>query len=180
MSKPDPEVTLLIDAPCELCRTSMRFLRDRDRKGLIQFVPLDSPEGRELLFEAKLEPSDADSVVLLVDGRPARYSSALVGSLRLLGGWWKVAGDVLYLVPLPLRDLVYRAVSKHRHLWPFNRDREAPFQREYTPVVSTADRSIRSVTPAPEARTRTVSGEESRESSPAIESTTTTGRDASE
>lgn len=193
MTTTGPIATLLIDAPCELCRTSMRWVRDRDRDYRIHFESLDSPEGRELLFEAGLELAKADSIVLIHGGRALRYSAALVSMLRLLGGWWKVAGDLLWLVPRPLRDIGYRVVARHRHLWPFNARHEQSGERmpasDTIRLASADQRSMGTATPA--STSRPASSEDSRASSPApsdasralnpaIESTATTRRDASE
>ena len=171
--------TVLHDAPCLLCRASMRWLRDHDREGRFRFVPLDSDEGRLLLFESGLEPVQADSVVLVHEGRALRYSSALATALRLLGGRWELLGTMLSWVPAPVRDSLYRIVAAHRHLWPFGGACEVPVQdppsREIT--VSTAERSISKVAPSGSSRR---SGAASRSTKPGIESTTTTGRKAKE
>lgn len=175
----EPVAIMLHDAPCLLCRASMRWVIDHDRESLFNFVPLDSDEGRELLFEHGFEPDQADSAVLIHDGRAWRHSDALVRTLRLLGGRWKAMGTMLRLVPRPLRDAGYRTVARHRHLWPFGGVCELPAQGASgsTSVVSTEPRSMRSVTPP---SSRSTSGEASRSSSPAMESTTTTGRDDNE
>ena len=126
-------------------------------------------------------PSPERTATLLHAGRSWRYSSAVSRTLRLLGGRWWLVGALLWLVPRPLRNLGYRTIARHRHLWPFGEVCELPGQGtralSRTSEVSTKPRSIRSVS-APGSRTS--SGEASRSSSPAIESTTTTGRDASE
>jgi predicted DCC family thiol-disulfide oxidoreductase YuxK len=179
MNPSDSLAIVLHDAPCLMCRASMRWLRDTDRHHRFYFVALDSDEGRDFLFDAGLEPHQADSVVVLHDGRAYRYSNAVAYSLRLLGGKWAVLGTLLGWVPAPLRDAGYRIVARHRHLWPFGGACEVP---DYSPSaltreVSTLERSMRNETPS---GSTSSSGEASRSSKPAIESTTTTGRDDSE
>lgn len=115
----NPIATVLHDAPCLLCRASVRWLIEHDRDSQFRFVPLDSPEGRELLFDNGLEPAQADSVVLIHGGRAWLHSSAVGHALRLLGGRWEFFGTLLLAVPRPLRDSGYRMVARHRHLWPF-------------------------------------------------------------
>jgi predicted DCC family thiol-disulfide oxidoreductase YuxK len=121
-----PDAILLHDGPCMLCRTSVRWVHDHDRRRRFAFVPLDSAEGRECLFEAGLEPAYADSVVLLHAGRAWRHSSAAVHTLWLLGGPWAALGCLLWLVPERVRDFGYRLVARHRHLWPFGDVCELP------------------------------------------------------
>jgi len=126
VARPGPTAILLHDAPCMLCRASVRWVREHDRHARFAHVALDSAEGRECLFDAGLEPSQADSVVLFHRGRAWRYSSAVVRTLWVLGGRWAVLGSLLWLVPRPVRDLGYRLVARHRHLWPFGEVCELP------------------------------------------------------
>jgi len=126
VSRPGPDALLLHDAPCALCRASVRWVHAHDRHARFAHVSLDSAEGREFLFDAGLEPAQADSVVLLHRGRAWRYSSAVVRTLWILGGVWAVLGSLLWLVPRPFRDLGYRIVARHRHLWPFGEVCELP------------------------------------------------------
>ena len=181
MTHTESAPTLLHDAPCMLCRASVQWVMRNDRQHQFRFVALDSNEGRELLFDAGLEPQKANSVVLIHDGRAYRYSSALVATLRLLGGRWSVLGSLLWLVPRPIRDVGYRVVARHRHLWPFGGECElsasGSLARQTASDVSTATLSMRSTR---DPAIRRVLGEASRSSSPAIESTTTMGRSASE
>ena len=181
MTMTESAPTLLHDAPCMLCRASVQWVIRNDLQHQFRFVALDSNEGRELLFDAGLEPHKANSVVLIHDGRVYRYSSALVVTLRLMGGRWGILGSLLWLVPRPIRDVGYRVVARHRHLWPFGGECELSasglLAREAASDVSTATRSMRSIR---DPAIRRISGEASRSSSPAIESTMTTGRSASE
>jgi predicted DCC family thiol-disulfide oxidoreductase YuxK len=181
MTKTESATTLLHDAPCLLCRASVQWVIRNDLQHRFRFVALDSSEGRELLFDAGLEPHKANSVVLIHDGRVYRYSSALVVALRLLGGRWSLLGSLLWLVPKPIRDVGYRVVARHRHLWPFGEECElsasGSLARQLASEVSTATRSMRRIN---DPAIRRVSGEASRSSSPAIESTMTTGRADSE
>jgi predicted DCC family thiol-disulfide oxidoreductase YuxK len=181
MTKTDSAVTLLHDRPCLLCRASVQWVIRHDLEQRFRFVGLDSNEGRELLLDAGLEPQNANSVVLIRDGRAYRYSSALVVALRQLGGRWSLLGSLLWLVPKPIRDAGYRVVARHRHLWPFGGECElsasGSLARQMASEVSTATRSMRSIR---DPAIRMVSGEASRSSSPAMESAITTGRADSE
>jgi len=56
-----------------------------------------------------------DSVVLLVEGQPFRKSSAAVRVLWRLGFGWQLLGTLAWLIPLPLRDLLYDLIARNRY-----------------------------------------------------------------
>ena len=99
---------ILFDGECGLCARAVRFLGDRDSKGVFRFVPLRSDVARRLLEEYGPEMD-----VLIEGGRALVKSDAILRALCLLGGPWRVAG-MLFLVPRGLRDGVYDAVARNR------------------------------------------------------------------
>jgi predicted DCC family thiol-disulfide oxidoreductase YuxK len=65
-----------------------------------------------------LEPADREelgSLVLRMAGRTYRRSSAVVRILWQLGRFWTIVGALLWLIPLPLRNLGYRVVASNRY-----------------------------------------------------------------
>ena len=112
----EPRATLLYDAPCGLCHASVRWLRERDHGDRLQFVPLDSVEGVELLRAFGFEPEHVESVVLIHGECAWQRSDAMLESLRLLGGPWSLA-VAARIIPRVVRDAAYRLVARHRHVW---------------------------------------------------------------
>ena len=116
---------LLYDGVCALCNGVVQFLMKHDRLDRFRYAPLQSGLGREVLarFDIHTFP---DGVMLLTDAlTPSEHlyqrSDAVAGSLQLLGapggygGYWRLAGRVLRLVPRPLRDWGYGIVARFRY-----------------------------------------------------------------
>ena len=105
---------LLYDGDCSLCSRSMRFVRKRLSKPL-QIIEQASSEGKKLVNELPEKLKVMDSVYLVIKDRPYARSGAAIRCLLFMKWNWKVLFPLAWLVPAPLRDLVYRFVSKRRH-----------------------------------------------------------------
>ena len=104
---------LFFDGVCGLCSRSVDFVLARDRRELFQFAPLQGETARQLLPPADV--NELNSMVLMIEGHPFRKSSAAVRVLWRLGFGWRLLSVFAWLVPLPLRDLVYDLVARNRY-----------------------------------------------------------------
>lgn len=109
---------LLYDGRCGFCAASVQFVLDRDPSGPLRFAALDSAFGRGVIQQhPELEGVDSMVWVEPADDSPGRVlvrSGAVLRVAEYLGGAWRLA-MVLWLVPRPLRDAVYRVIARHRH-----------------------------------------------------------------
>jgi len=113
------QALLLYDGVCALCNGVVQFLMKHDGLGKFRYAPLQSSLGREVLarFDIHTFP---DGVMLLTDAlTPGEHlyqrSDAVAEALQLLGGYWRLVGRVLRLVPRPLRDWGYGIVARFRY-----------------------------------------------------------------
>ena len=104
---------LFFDGICGLCNWAIDFVLKRDLKGNFQFAPLQGETARSLLTPEDV--SDLNSMVLWVEGRTYRKSAAAVRVLWQLGPGWQIAGTLLWLIPLPLRNLAYSLIAQNRY-----------------------------------------------------------------
>ena len=105
---------ILFDGVCNLCNGAVRFVAQRDPRGVFRFASLQSEAGQALLRLHGLRTGDFDSVVLVDDaGVRTKSSAALAVAARLSGPW--PALSAFRLVPRPLRDAVYDLVARHRY-----------------------------------------------------------------
>lgn len=110
---------LLYDGDCGFCSSIVRFVLDHERRHTLAFAALESPYAKRLLA-GRPDLQGVDSVVWVERDDPASPLRILVRStaaLRLasyLGGGWRLLA-VLWLVPRPLRDGIYRLVAGNRH-----------------------------------------------------------------
>jgi predicted DCC family thiol-disulfide oxidoreductase YuxK len=110
---------VLYDGVCALCHGLVRFLMKHDRLDRFRYAPLQSGLGREVLarFDIHTFP---EGVMLLTDaltpmGHLYQRSEAVAEALQLLGGYWRLAGRALRLLPRPLRDWGYGLVARFRY-----------------------------------------------------------------
>lgn len=112
MSEPD---ILLMDGDCGLCTRSAVFLHPRLRDPQsMRFIAIESDEGRSIISEFPQKLRDADTVYLVRNGQPYMRSSAAIRCLLYLKWHYRILYPFAWIVPLPLRNLVYRIVAKYR------------------------------------------------------------------
>lgn len=108
------KMTLFYDGQCGFCHGVVRFLLAEDKKGLIVFSPLQGEHLKSLFAEEQIK-AFPDSIVLVTEkGSIFLKSSAVVVMLVALGGLWRPMGNILWLVPKPLRDAGYTAIGNVR------------------------------------------------------------------
>jgi predicted DCC family thiol-disulfide oxidoreductase YuxK len=110
---------VLYDGVCGLCNRLVAFLIRHDRRDEFRFAPLQSSTARTLLRRYGLNPDDLDSVVVIADfGGPTERaltrSQAALWAIGRVGGSWRifVVGRV---IPLPLREVLYKAIANRRY-----------------------------------------------------------------
>jgi predicted DCC family thiol-disulfide oxidoreductase YuxK len=111
------EPILIFDGVCVLCSRSVQFVLRHDRDERFRFATTQSESGRALMIERGFEPADPASVVLIDNERIFVESAAAIRVLRTFAFGWRVVASVLWLVPRPLRDSVYRNIAKRRYRW---------------------------------------------------------------
>jgi predicted DCC family thiol-disulfide oxidoreductase YuxK len=109
----------LYDGICALCNGVVRFLMKRDKLDRLRYAPLQSSLGREVLARFGIH-TFPDGVVLMTDAltpdeRLYQRSDAGVASVERLGMPWRLAGQMLALIPRPLRDWGYGIVASSRY-----------------------------------------------------------------
>lgn len=112
---------ILFDGVCDLCNGFVQFVIARDPGAHFRFCPLQSEAARRLLGANQAPIPVPDSILLVEDGRVWSESTAALRVLRQLTFPWPLA-FVFVLVPLPLRNWVYRFVARNRYRWFGRRD----------------------------------------------------------
>lgn len=114
---PRAQEQLFFDGGCALCHGFVRFVLAEDASGTaFRFAPIESAALRDALSQEQLARLPDSLVVRTLDGRVLLRSAAVLHVLQRLGGVWRLAACVLWLVPLPLRDLGYALVARARKL----------------------------------------------------------------
>ena len=116
MLDPNRDV-LLLDGDCGLCHRLAVFMEPKLSPGVdLAYRPIKSDDAQNLIIKLPEWQKKADSVYLFRNGRSYVRSAAVIRCLLYLRWYWKMWFLILWVIPLPIRDMVYRFVSKYRHL----------------------------------------------------------------
>ena len=105
---------LLFDGHCNLCNTWVQFIVKRDSAGTIRFASFQSPAGRRLLEEHKIDENYIESLVFFEEEKYSVCSSAALRTLSYLDGWERHL-KILTVLPRSLRDALYHFIAKYRY-----------------------------------------------------------------
>ena len=112
---PETERSIVFfDGVCGLCNQTVDFLIARDRHNRLAYAPLQGESAARLLSE-DVRTELRTLVFRTEEGRQFTRSAAVVRILMRLGGLWKLAAALLWIIPLPLRNLGYRVVAASRY-----------------------------------------------------------------
>ena len=119
---------LLLDGNCGLCHRLATFMDKRLSAGVdLGYRPIESEEAQTMIAALPQPMRDADTVYLLRNGRFYARSAAAVRCLLYMRWYYKMWFPVLWLIPLPIRNLGYRLIAKYRHTF-FKRPTECLFR----------------------------------------------------
>lgn len=116
MPENTPPPLILFDGVCNLCAWAVRFIIERDPRGVFRFASLQSELGRKLLAEHGIDPSQTDSFILIENGVAYVESTAALRVARHLSGLWPICHFAI-LLPRLVRDPVYRFIARNRYRW---------------------------------------------------------------
>jgi len=102
---------LLIDGLCGFCTRTSKFITRRQVAEL-EITEQDSSKGIELLNRHGIK---IDSLVLIRNNKAYVRSAAAIRCLLYMRWNWRCLYPLAWIIPLPIRDLVYVLVSKSRH-----------------------------------------------------------------
>ncbi len=115
LSQPD---LLLLDSDCGMCNRGARFLKPRlADSASMRFVAIESEEAQALISEFAEPLRAMDTVYLVRGGKVFVRSAAIIRLLPHMRWWWRPLFPLVWLVPLPVRDMTYRFVAKRRRRW---------------------------------------------------------------
>ena len=113
------KMIILFDGVCNMCVGSVNFIIKRDSKDVFRFASLQGDVGKKMIKKYSLSMA---SIVLVKDGKVKTQSSAVLSILFHLNTFWKVL-IVFYIIPYPIRDILYNIVAKTRYFLFGKRDK---------------------------------------------------------
>ena len=119
---------LLLDGDCGLCNRLAIFMDSNlDPRHKIKFRPIDSGFSQELIKTFPKNQQKQDTVYLYRNQKSYTRSSAAIRCVLYLKWYWKIWFPIFWIVPLPLRDFIYKIIAKFRHRI-FSKPKVCPFR----------------------------------------------------
>ena len=107
---------LFLDGDCGLCHGLAFFMDDRLAiDSDISYRPIQSAEVQDIISNFTDRQQKADTVYLIRAKKVYIRSSAAIRCLLYLKWYWKLWFPILWLIPLPIRDTIYRMIAMSRH-----------------------------------------------------------------
>jgi predicted DCC family thiol-disulfide oxidoreductase YuxK len=106
---------ILFDGVCNYCNYMVNFVLKRDKKDRFLFAPLQSEKGQQLRRQYNIAET-IDSFIYIENEQASIYSTGVLKVCRRLGALWPVL-SVLLVVPVFIRDGVYKWVARNRYKW---------------------------------------------------------------
>ena len=111
---------VLFDGVCSLCNASIDFIIRHEKGDKLTFASLQSDVGKAILEKSGVEVIP-DSILMYNDGKLLVESTAVLCIARFLKRPYSWL-NFLSIVPMNIRDTVYRLVARNRYKWFGKRD----------------------------------------------------------
>ncbi|MEB0060107.1 thiol-disulfide oxidoreductase DCC family protein [Variovorax sp. LG9.2] len=105
---------VVFDAQCLLCNGWVKFLLRHDRKGVFRYASIQGTAGQTLLSQANLKVEGLETLLLIDGPRIWQHTGAIFRVLGALGWPWRLAW-IGWLVPVQVRDPLYRLLARNRY-----------------------------------------------------------------
>lgn len=112
---PETAAIVVFDGVCVLCSRWVDFVLRHDVDGRFRLAAMQGTHGRTLLVNHSLSPDDPASLLLVRGGRGYTDTDAIIRVLQDFGAGWRLLGNLLRLVPRPIRDVIYRWLARNRY-----------------------------------------------------------------
>lgn len=112
----NPKPIILFDGVCNFCNSAVNFVIKRDKKAQINFAPLQSSTGIQLLQQYNLTSDVMNSFIFIENNKAYTRSAAALKVCRYLRRGWPICYGFI-IVPKFIRDGVYNLIAKNRYKW---------------------------------------------------------------
>jgi predicted DCC family thiol-disulfide oxidoreductase YuxK len=106
----------LFDGVCVLCSSAVRYTLAHEKAPTIQFVAIQSDQGRKLARSHGIDPDWPDSFLFIEHGLALKKSDGVLALAKHLGGIFRFA-PLGRIIPRAVRDWAYDKVATNRYAW---------------------------------------------------------------
>ena len=116
---------VFFDGVCVMCNGAVKFLIGEDRTKMLYYAPLQSKTFGQINDHTRQQ--NLSTMVFVeafgeANSRIYTRSTAVIRILYCLGGFWKLVGLTLRIIPRRVRDWAYGVIADHRYQWFGQRD----------------------------------------------------------
>lgn len=105
---------IIFDGICNFCNFWVDFIIKRDKKDLFRFAAFQSKISDELISIINSDVANPDSIILIIDGRIYKKSTAVLKVCKELHSPVKLLYPLIYL-PEFFRDFIYDFIAENRY-----------------------------------------------------------------
>jgi len=105
---------IVFDGICVLCSGFARTVVRLDRHRRFRFATAQSPLGQALYRKHGLRTDFYETNLVIIDGMTYQRLDSLIATADALGWPWRAA-RILRILPLPVRDRLYRLIAQNRY-----------------------------------------------------------------
>lgn len=113
---------VIFDGECILCSKTVRFILAHETSDTLEFATLQSGVVQQLDLDPSVLPLP-DAIMFFRDGKLTTQSTAALQIAAYLKMPYRLLG-LLRIIPLFLRDPIYRLIAKNRYKW-FGQSKQA-------------------------------------------------------
>ena len=107
---------ILLDGDCGLCTRIAVFMTPRMAPtASLRFLAIESEEGQAIISTFPQHIQEKDTVYLVRNNKPYIRSSAALRFLFYMRWYYAMWYPFGWIIPLPIRNLIYRFVARYRH-----------------------------------------------------------------
>lgn len=107
---------ILFDGECNLCNASLSFVMKHDKKKQFEILPIQKLSEADVPIHTVQAVKQLNTILLIENESVYMYSTAILRVCKHLGGWPKLL-YVFIIVPVFIRDAIYRFVARNRYRW---------------------------------------------------------------
>lgn len=107
---------IIFDGECNLCNGVVGGLIKLAPSHLFEFIPFQSPQGKELLRANGFSTKELTTVILFDDNGPHTHSDGFLRIAAKITKFRLVAALLAY-IPRIIRDTIYNLASRNRVRW---------------------------------------------------------------
>jgi predicted DCC family thiol-disulfide oxidoreductase YuxK len=107
---------VIFDGVCSFCTKLVQFVLRHETDHVLRFAPMQSATGSRIMRELGIDPSDAETFVVISGGEAFTKSDAAIRLTKHLCSGWNVL-RIFTVLPRPVRDWAYGIIARNRYQW---------------------------------------------------------------